>query len=485
MTDAELTALLDRLLRLPAETEVVEFKEAGNNFDSTKLGKYFSALSNEANLRGHGAAWLVFGISDQKEVKGSQYRPDRAHLDHLKGEVAAKVSNNLSFREIYELQTADGKRVIFFEIPPALRGNPTSWEGHYYARNGEELAALNLDKLETIRGQAHLSHFEEDIALASQTSDQVLRLIAYDEVFRMFKSPLPPATTGILDRLQQERLVVCNGNRYDITNLGAMLFARNLAAFPRLARKAVRVIFYAGNSRIKTIREQPGSLGYALDFEGLVRYINNHLPGNEEVKKVLRDTATPLYPELALSELIANALIHQDFAATGSSPMVEVFDNRIEISNPGRPLIDARRFLDHAPQSRNETLAGVMRRLNICEERGSGIDKVIFECEQHQLPPPDFIVGENYTRAILYSPQSFEQMDRQDKIRACYQHAGLKYVSGDIMTNQSLRGRLNIEEANYPIASRIIADTIKAGFVKPYDPDNKSRKHAKYLPFWA
>lgn len=485
MTEAELTALLDRLLRLPAETEVVEFKEAGNNFDSTKLGKYFSALSNEANLRGHGAAWLVFGVSDQKEVKGSQYRPDRAHLDRLKGEVAAKVSNNLTFREIYELQTADGKRVIFFEIPPALRGNPTSWEGHYYARNGEELAALNLDKLEIIRGQAHLSHFEEDIALASQTSEQVLQLLAYDEVFRMFKSPLPPATKGMLEQLRQERFINQNGSRYDITNLGAMLFARNLAAFPRLARKAVRVVFYAGNSRINTIREQPGGRGYALGFEGLVRYINDHLPGNEEVKKVLRDTAAPLYPELALSELIANALIHQDFAVTGSSPMVEVFDNRIEISNPGRPLIDARRFLDHAPQSRNETLAGVMRRLNICEERGSGIDKVIFECEKHQLPPPDFIVGENYTRAILYSPKDFAQMDRQDKIRACYQHAGLKYVSGDIMTNQSLRERLNIEEANYPVASRIIADTIKAGFVKPYDPDNKSRKHAKYLPFWA
>ena len=126
-----------------------------------------------------------------------------------------------------------------------------------------------------------------------------------------------------------------------------------------------------------------------------------------------------------------------------------------------------------------------MRRLNICEERGSGIDKVIYECEKHQMPPPDFIVGENYTRAILYSPKDFAQMDRQDKIRACYQHAGLKYVSGDIMTNQSLRERLNIEEANYPVASRIIADTIKAGFIKPYDPDNKSRKHAKYLPFWA
>jgi ATP-dependent DNA helicase RecG len=485
MTEAELLALLYRLLRLPAETEVVEFKEAANNFDFNKLGKYFSALSNEANLRGHGAGWLVFGVSDKKEVKGSQYRPERPTLDRLKGEIAAKASNNLTFREIYELQTAEGKRVVLFEIPPALRGNPTAWEGHYYARNGEELTALNLDKLGTIRAQANLSHFEEAIALAGQTADQVLQLIDYPELFRMFGTPLPPAKAGILDRLEQEKVVVRSGSHYNITNLGATLFARNLNSFARLSRKAVRVIFYAGTSRINAIREQPGGKGYALGFEGLVNYINNHLPGNEEVKKVLRGTTTPLYPELALSELIANALIHQDFTVTGSSPMVEVFDNRIEISNPGRPLIDARRFLDHSPQSRNEALASVMRRLNICEERGSGIDKVIYECEHHQLPPPDFIVGENYTRAILYSPKNFGQMDKQDKIRACYQHAGLKYVSGDIMTNQSLRERLNIDEANYPIASRIIADTIKAGFIKPYDPDNKSRKHAKYLPFWA
>ncbi|HEX8349021.1 MAG TPA: ATP-binding protein [Hymenobacter sp.] len=485
MTEAELTALLERLLRLPAETEVVEFKEAANNYDFNKLGKYFSALSNEANLRGHGAGWLVFGVSNDKQVRGSHYRPERPTLDRLKGEIAAKASNGLTFREIHELQTADNKRVVLFEIPPALRGNPTAWEGHYYARNGEELTALNLDKLGIIRAQANLSHFEEETALAGQTADQVLQLIDYPEIFRMFGSPLPTSKAGILDRLQQERLVVRSGSSYSVTNLGAMLFARSLGAFPRLARKAVRVIFYAGNSRINTIREQPGGRGYALGFEGLVNYINNHLPGNEEVKKVTRSTATPLYPELALSELIANALIHQDFSVSGSSPMVEVFDNRIEISNPGRPLIDPQRFLDHTPQSRNEALAAVMRRLNICEERGSGIDKVIYECERHQLPPPDFIVGENYTRAILYSPKNFGQMDRQDKIRACYQHAGLKYVSGDIMTNQSLRERLSIDEANYPIASRIIADTIKTGFIKPYDPDNKSRKHAKYLPFWA
>jgi predicted HTH transcriptional regulator len=162
-----------------------------------------------------------------------------------------------------------------------------------------------------------------------------------------------------------------------------------------------------------------------------------------------------------------------------------VFDNRIEISSPGRPLIDTDRFLDHTPRSRNKTLAGIMNRLSIGEERGSGIDKVVSKCEEHRLPSPEFMVGENSTRAVLYSPQDFEKMDQQDKIRACYQHACLKYVLDDFMTYHSLRERLNINKVDYPVAARIIADTIKAGFIRSCDPKNKSRKSAQYLPFWA
>lgn len=164
--------------------------------------------------------------------------------------------------------------------------------------------------------------------------------------------------------------------------------------------------------------------------------------------------------------------------------MVEIFDNRIEITNPGKPLIDPMRFVDHNPESRNEILARFMRRLNICEERGSGIDKVVFECEYNQLPAPEIIVGDNYTRVILYGHKGFKEMDKQDKVRACYLHACLKYVSGEYMTNQSLRERFRIEEHNYSIASRIIADTKDANLIKDYDPDNKSRTYAKYVPYW-
>jgi predicted HTH transcriptional regulator len=165
--------------------------------------------------------------------------------------------------------------------------------------------------------------------------------------------------------------------------------------------------------------------------------------------------------------------------------MIEVFSNRIEITNPGTPLIDPMRFIDHNPETRNELLARFMRRLNICEERGSGFDKVIFECEYHQLPAPEIIVSDRFTRIMFYAHKTLRQMDKQSKVRACYQHACLRYVSGELMTNQSLRERFGIDGHNSSFVSRIIADTIKEKLIKDYDSDNKSRKYARYVPWWV
>ena len=138
----------------------------------------------------------------------------------------------------------------------------------------------------------------------------------------------------------------------------------------------------------------------------------------------------------------------------------------MEITNPGAPLIDTLRFIDEPPRSRNERLAALMRRMTICEERGSGIDKVIFHIEVFQLPAPDFRVSAESTIAVLYGPRKFVQMNREERIRACYQHACLQYVSGKHMTNASLRKRLGIKDSNYPIASKIIKYAFQSGLIK-------------------
>ena len=164
--------------------------------------------------------------------------------------------------------------------------------------------------------------------------------------------------------------------------------------------------------------------------------------------------------------------------------MVEIFADRIEISNPGTPLVTPERFID-AYLSRNDKLADLMRRLGFCEEKGSGLDKVIFYNEIYQLPPIQVIVSENRTRVTIYSYKTLNHLDKKEKIRACYQHACLKYVSNEKMTNQSLRERFKIDDHNYSIASRIIRDALEDNVIKEDDPESKSRKFASYLPFWA
>ena len=126
-----------------------------------------------------------------------------------------------------------------------------------------------------------------------------------------------------------------------------------------------------------------------------------------------------------------------------------------------------------------------MRRINMCEERGSGIDKVVFQCELYQLPAPIFMEEDTYIKAILFAYKSLKQMDKEDKIRACYQHCCLKYVSNEFMSNQSFRERLGIEEKNYAIVSRIISDTLEKKYIKYEDPNNKSNKYMRYIPIWA
>lgn len=158
--------------------------------------------------------------------------------------------------------------------------------------------------------------------------------------------------------------------------------------------------------------------------------------------------------------------------------------NKIEISNPGLPLITPNRFIDEY-QSRNEDLAAMMRRFRICEELGSGIDKVVFNIELFQLPAYDVHIQEKHTKVILYGYQKFSDMDKKGRIRACYQHACLKYVMNEKMTNQSLRERLQIDEKNYSMISRIFKETLEAGFIKEGNPDNISKKLTSYIPVWA
>lgn len=483
MTQQECIQLLKDLIVLPKECEWVEFKH--NNANPQEIGDYISALSNSACYHKKEYAYLVFGIEDiTRRLIGTNFYPSQKKIGNqeLENWLVTQLRPSIDVN-IFEFNYQN-LHFSIFKIQ-ATRNQPVSFKGEYFIRIGSYKKKLD-DHPERERAIWQLnkqSIFENENALSNLSEDMLLNLLDYPGFFELLNLPLPDNRKGIIERLLLEKIIEKNGKTFSIKNLGALLFAKNINQFETLSRKATRVIFYKGKNRITTIKELTGGKGYAVGFKGLISYLEENLPSNEIIEKALRKTVC-MYPILAIRELVANAIIHQDFDVKGTSPMIEIFEDRIEITNPGKPLIDPLRFVDHNPESRNEILARMMRRLNICEERGSGIDKVISECEYNQLPAPEFIVGDNYTRVILYGHKTLRQMDRQDKIRSCYLHACLKYVSGETLTNQSLRERFGIEEKNYATASRIIADTIEAGLIKEYDKENKSKKYAKYVPFW-
>jgi ATP-dependent DNA helicase RecG len=290
---------------------------------------------------------------------------------------------------------------------------------------------------------------------------QVVDLLDTQSFFELLKLPYPAEQAGVLDRLKQERLVDLLAGNYAIRRLGALLLAKRLQDFPDISRKTPRVVVYLGNSKLDTKLDQPGIKGYAVGFRELVHFIMSQLPQNEVIEDALRKEVK-LVPEIAIRELVANALIHQDFLIGGASVMVEIFSDRVEISNPGEPLVPVDRFID-GYQSRNERLADLMRRFAICEEKGSGVDKVIQATELHQLPAPDFRAGFKRFSVLLSAPRPFEALERNDRIRACYQHCCLCYVLSRKMTNQSLRERFKLPESKAESISRAIRDATDAG----------------------
>ena len=483
-TQDYLNGLVGELRKLPKETGWVEFKE--DNSNPEEIGEYLSALSNDAALQGKANGYVVWGVQDKTHaVVGTTFKPAQTKKgnENLENWLIRLLNPRLCFR-FYEL-THEGKPVVVLEIPRAS-GRPVQFQGVEFIRVGSYRQKLkDHPQIEKELWRVfETTPFEELTAMQHVTADTVLSLLDYPSYFELLGQPLPSDRDKILARLKEDQMIVPNqAGEWTITNLGAILFAKSLDSFRGLNRKAVRVVVYEGKGRLKTVREQVGHKGYASGFEGLIEFVNALLPRKEVIGQALRKEV-PMYPEPAIRELIPNALIHQDFSVTGAGPMVEIFSDRMEITNPGLPLVNTERFLDTPPRSRNETLASFMRRAGICEERGSGVDKVVFQTEFYQLPAPIFETVEGSTRAVLFAHKSLRSMDRADRSRACYLHACLRYVERDPMTNSSLRKRFGIAEKNSAMASRIIREAMEDHRVKPYDPD-QGKKYAKYLPHWA
>ena len=483
-SDEYIISLVSELLKQPNETEWLEFKH--NNCDKEMIGEYISALSNSAALNGKTTAYMIWGVDDSThEILGTIFKPSTTSKGNeaLENWLLRLLTPKIEFK-FYEVKIED-KDIVLLEIAPAHR-NPVIFQGVEYIRlnsHKKKLKELPEKERELWRVFDKIP-FEKLIAVDDIDEGEVLEYLEYTKYFELLKLPLPESRASILEAFANDDLVQKDDNaKYSITNLGAILFAKDLTKFTNLKRKAIRVIQYKDNTKFETIKEIEGSKGYAVGFEGLIEYINNLLPSNEVIKQAFRENIR-MYPELSIREVVANAIIHQDFFQSGNSVMIEIFTNRFEITNPGIPLVDTQRFLDSPPKSRNEALASFMRRIGVCEERGSGVDKIVLQSEIYQLPAPIFETRDGYTIAILFAHRELKDMDKQDKIRACYQHASLRYIQRDNMTNTSLRERFGIDTRNISMASKIIKDTLNEEQIYIYDESVGTRAR-KYIPWWA
>jgi predicted HTH transcriptional regulator len=326
----------------------------------------------------------------------------------------------------------------------------------------------------------------EDLRASPLTSlDQIKSMLDLGSIATLLERPLPENDGELTTWLMGERLITPEGRGFYITNFGAISAARDLSDFPTIERKIIRLVRYEGTNKTDAIEEVPGRRGYAVGFEGLIKFIVRLLPTSEVIRQSLRANVG-MYPELAIRELIANALVHQDFGVVGAGPMIEIFSDRIDVTNPGLLLPSKRvdRLIGTTPESRNEALASSFRRFRICEERGSGFQKIASFVELFGMPPIVFSPLENAFRITLCAPKSFANMSIVERVEACYQHAVLQHLSSKTLTNSSLRERFKINEKKSNQITNLISEAMDRGRIKRKDQSG-GKKFAEYIPYWV
>lgn len=478
--------LVKQLIGHVSETQTIEFKDSNARFEM--IGRDIAALANSAVVEGQDYAYMVWGVEDSTHaIIGTSFDPLTAKRGNQELEIwlRVKLSSNAEFR--FLSVDVDGKHVVVLRIWPAV-GYPVSFDNVEYIRSGTSTQPLqkNSQREQRLWDLTRSGAFEDQIALRWLSRDEVLHKIDWARYFTQTGIPVPEGGSSILHYLVTDNIVkTLDSGQYAVTNLGALLFAANMDDFETVSRKAIRIIRYSGKDRIAATRSKIFLRGYA-DIDGVMDYIQALLPEQEVIDKGLRVTMNG-YPELAIRELVGNMLIHQDLTIRGGGPLVEVFDDRVEFSNPGASLIQVPRLVNDPPQSRNPRLAELARRLHICEEAGSGWDKIIRSCELMQLPAPEIQESRGDApsmRVRLMQRRPYRDLTVDERLQACYWHACLQYANGNALTNASLRERFGLSASSSSQISRLIADAISDRLIRPVDADAANKK-MRYIPAWV
>ncbi len=451
--------------------------------DKARLSDHLCAFANYP-----GGGYLVFGITDDGTLKGVASSDIESIVNKLANLGRDAVEPMLQLD--HEGVMYEGVRLLFVHIPEALvkpvhlRSKP---ETESFIRSGGTTRKASRQEVGSMMLNSKTLRWEDLHSTPLLSDEEVLDALNANGILALLqKQPI----LNLAERLKwmNEASLIerhPSGGAY-ITNLGAITAARTLSTFSELTNRAARVIVYEGLNKGQFRKQVQGQLGYALSFANLIEFVSRELPASEVIEQALRKRV-PLYPTLALREIIANALVHQDFTVSGSGPLIEIYDDRVEVSNPGRllPSKSPERLIGTQPEARNEKLARAFRRYGICEEQGSGLIKAGLQVEIYGLPPIRFEQQANHFKVTLLAPRTFAQMSQTERLEACYQHAVLRYLSSSTMTNKSLRERLKMPEKQRSAVSLVIKEALDKHLIASLDPQNKSRKFSEYIPYWA
>ena len=388
-------------LRNSSEKETVEFKEAKNNFDFNSLGKYFSALSNEANLQGVRCGWLVFGVHDKtREIVGTSYRKDSNNLQSIKHELARNTTANLTFSNIYEL-TVEGKRVLMFEIPSAPQGLPIAFNGHFYGRNGESLVALNIHEIDAIRSQRS---FDWSAQIAEGATIDDLDSEAINKGRFEFRKKNPDIADEIAqwsdDTFLNKARLTING---EITNAAIILLGKTESTqflLPNIAQMTW-ILKDGDGLEVDYKHFYPPFL---ISVDKLLSQIRNitfrYMPDNtlfpDEVMK---------YDNYVIRDALHNCIAHQDYSLRERINVIETPDSLL-FSNGGAfiPKTIENVIEKDAPQRyyRNSFLCTAMVNLNMIDTIGSGIKRMFVNQRKRFFPMPDYTITENEVSVTIY-----------------------------------------------------------------------------------
>lgn len=488
MADVEKIELLYSLIGFPDETEWLEFKEG--NSDPERIGRDISALANSAAYLGRDFAYRIWGVADgTHDLVGTTFNP---YAKKAKGNQGLLIwlSRFLSANASYEFDCFehDGKNFVVLKIAAATE-RPVSFDKALYIREGSSTTRLvnGSAKEAELWRRLQRSDFETRPAKVDLVVSDVFSLLDVDAYYALLGDRKPEQEESVLETLCEQELVFRQDNgRLRISNLGALLIGRDLRAFYGLGRRALRVVCYAGKGSFEIVEDRTFNEGYALSLPKAEEFVMARVPKRELVDGAFR-RIVHAYPQRAVRELLSNTVIHQDLSDTTEGPMVMLYENRIEFSNPGTTLIPVARLLNAPPKTRNTKLVNLMRQMDLCEEGGTGWDLTVASCEAVHMAAPKVQSEDDLgTRVTLLAGSAYEHMTKAERRDAVYWHACLMFAQGESMGNQSLRERFGLEEnrKNTVAMSRLIRDCCEAGLIKNED-DEAGDKYRRYVPYWA